>query len=593
MLWAVLALLAGVMTACSEDDEMTPEEQHKAQLTAQVKGEWLLDLDGSEYDIAFMGLQLSEQQKSSAINFWIFDVETTDYVKFSVPLSYEIIRRAADDVLRLEIDTAKFYAQYPEVRGELGDTFDELIVKSVDADSLRIVDTENRGNGVTAFSKGTFDPAKVDKQELSQILKDVQAKMEEENASGDVTDFESTLTPDDMAPMMQPDGQQAKAARRAKVSFSLNSWMSKIDDNELVANLCIPSAHDCTTYGIKPLMTAFGVSQAVDLKTQFDRGVRVFDLRVRNGLGILTPNSCYHDCLNCNKRLTSALDDIVSKVTASGSQEGAIVWISPERNQMFGWYTSEAVVLIADFLASLKFDPTDVHKYFCIKQAIDEVKEHVYDKGCLATFTHDMKMKDLRRKVLVMFDYDPEEVGTFDWGVLGDKVIIKHGNFIRPDGKEFTDIHSQNEWGPGKEGNEAFMANKKKVFLGLINGYAKNRDNTWIFNACNAYVTDPLPNYSEYAAKTYPYFTKCLNTYKTRGIFQTDYCGVNKFTRVNMKQLIGVILGSWTVKIFGLSEAAANLFYWIAYKVKSADNVNSDILIRSMINNNFKEFEQP
>ena len=617
-LWTIFTLLAGMMAACSEDEEMTltPQQQYMTQLTKQVAGSWLADLDGTDYDIGFVELKLSEQQQASSFGFWIYDQEADKYAQFSLPITYQVVSNTtngtSNEVLHLVIDTTAFYTQNPELRTvKLDNTSIDYSIKRVDNDSLCVNVTGN-ADSYLAFSKEVFDETKTDKDRIQQLNKEITSRMESENDQSDETDYYSFPDPEDEEYIAQNYPQSAAPARYAVANrtvanraaannaepfFKLDSWMSKVDDEELICNLCIPSAHDCTTYNIRKVMTPFGISQAVDLKEQFRRGVRVFDLRIRNRFSN-TANYCFHDCLDCNTEFTDALDDIVEMVTAEGSQEGAIVWISPEKNKIFGWYLSEIFTPLIDDLTALDFDSSDLDRPACVKKAVTEIKEHLLNKGCLATFKRDMKMKDLRRKVMVMFEKPTEEGETVDWGELAGYIAVKDDYLMRPDGKEVAEIHTQNDWGQEKEGQtiNEFVQLKKRKFIDMMHGCAAKRDTTWIFNACNAYFWDPwpLPNYSECAAKTYPTFTKHLNKTRTRGIFQTDYCGVNQFTRIRLDQLTEISTTKLFTRLFGINSlevlAIIELSYKLAVAKKEPDNVNSSILIHSMIYNNFRTF---
>lgn len=138
---------------------------------------------------------------------------------------------------------------------------------------------------------------------------------------------------------------------------------------------------------------------------------------------------------------------------------------------------------------------------------------------------------------------------------------------------------------------EQYIQRKTRGFIDMIHGYSQKRDNTWIFNACNGFISDPLPNYSDYAARIYPTFTKHLNLTRTRGIFQTDYCGVDVFTRVTLGQIIGIMIGGASyIAVPLVFEAYAFWAYNIAKVAKSPDEVRANILINSMVFNNFRRF---
>ena len=599
-LWAISALMAVTLAACS-DDTLTEEQQHTKHLLEQLKGSWVADIDGTSYDIAFLNLQLSEQQASS-MDFWIYNGETDDYEQIAIPVAYQVVRRTykgtESDMLAMVIDTAAVNARYPDLWDSVDDIMNELVIKRLDSDSLTVIDTGEDTGIEVGFARRTFDVSKADKAAIRQLVAEVKERMEKERTPGDATDYDSYPDADDMEYINNnypssaaPERLPAKRAVSSS-DYELNNWMSFVNDDELVCNLCIPSAHDATTYNIWELMNPFGKSQGIDLKTQFDRGVRVFDLRIRNNKVIVPlANHCFHDCLNCNVEFVDALDDIVEKVTADGSQEGAIVWVSPEKNGFFNFALSNLTASEIATLSRLEFDGTSLDRPMCVKKAVEEIKEHLYDKGLLASFKRDLKMKDLRRKVLVLFEHPTDEGETVDWGELAGYIGIKSDDAItRADGKEVAVVHQQNDWGPDSgQSNDAFMLRKKRGFIDMLYTHAQVRDMTWIFNACNAYISDPLPNYSVYCAKLYPTFTKHLNLKQTRGIFQTDYCGLTEFTRLQLSQVIAIV----TVKVFTvrvLDDGVAFIAIAGAIKARTPDKVMSYPLICSMIYNNFRHF---
>ena len=178
-LWTIFTLLAGMMAACSEDEEMTltPQQQYMTQLTKQVAGSWLADLDGTDYDIGFVELKLSEQQQASAFGFWIYDQEADKYAQFSLPITYQVVSNTtngtSNEVLHLVIDTTAFYTQNPELRTvKLDNTSIDYSIKRVDNDSL-CVNVNGNADSYLAFSKEVFDETKTDKAKIQQLNKEI------------------------------------------------------------------------------------------------------------------------------------------------------------------------------------------------------------------------------------------------------------------------------------------------------------------------------------------------------------------------------------------------------------------------------------
>lgn len=67
-------------------------------------------------------------------------------------------------------------------------------------------------------------------------------------------------------------------------------------------------------------------------------------------------------------------------VTADGSKEGAIAWISPEKNEHFSFATSSVASILIDYATPLRFDPYDLDRPACVKKAVEEITECLYKK---------------------------------------------------------------------------------------------------------------------------------------------------------------------------------------------------------------------
>ena len=67
-------------------------------------------------------------------------------------------------------------------------------------------------------------------------------------------------------------------------------------------------------------------------------------------------------------------------VTADGSKEGAIAWISPEKNEHFSFATSSVASILIDYATPLRFDPYDLDRPACVKKAVEKITECLYKK---------------------------------------------------------------------------------------------------------------------------------------------------------------------------------------------------------------------
>lgn len=60
----------------------------------------------------------------------------------------------------------------------------------------------------------------------------------------------------------------------------MEKWMSKIPDEKNLVLLNIPGSHDSTAYNMNCLGSCFAKTQDLDITSQLNIGVRIFDIRV-------------------------------------------------------------------------------------------------------------------------------------------------------------------------------------------------------------------------------------------------------------------------------------------------------------------------
>lgn len=76
-----------------------------------------------------------------------------------------------------------------------------------------------------------------------------------------------------------------------ETDIELNQWMAKIPDETLIKNIKIPGSHDAGSIG----MLNMACTQSDDIKTQLDKGVRYFDIRVNK---VKDKYVIFHDIIN-------------------------------------------------------------------------------------------------------------------------------------------------------------------------------------------------------------------------------------------------------------------------------------------------------
>jgi hypothetical protein len=367
------------------------------------------------------------------------------------------------------------------------------------------------------------------KDELTSMTDEMRMEFLAENGYDDLTDwvydFDSYNA---SARTRQVSGAAALAADSKGIDYA--NWMKSIRDDVKVRDMVIPGSHDAGTYGIIGVLRAFGQTQMLNIDQQWNAGVRVFDLRVRDELSSIR---LFHNFIPCNKFLSTVAKDLADLLRRHPS-EGAIIILKGEDNDTGNEY-AEMIrrVLQAGMLGlasvDLIFSTSPLHEEYAITQS-----HSILDSNCpLATYSPDMTMGDLRGKVLVINRSYADKKPTN--GAYASK-WEDNQKLSSYDGRLSASLRVQDHYGEGSEGPENYQADKEKQFVELWDASEKTADNaTWYVHGASGYVWDhglqPLPNYYLIAQNLYPKFITKVSAHLGRGIVLQDFSGIDKGTR--------------------------------------------------------------
>lgn len=367
------------------------------------------------------------------------------------------------------------------------------------------------------------------KDELTSMTDEMRMEFLAENGYDDLTDwvydFDSYNA---SARTRQVSGAAALTADSKGIDYA--NWMKSIRDDVKVRDMVIPGSHDAGTYGIIGVLRAFGQTQMLNIDQQWNAGVRVFDLRVRDELSSIR---LFHNFIPCNKFLSTVAKDIADLLRRHPS-EGAIIILKGEDNDTGNEY-AEMIrrVLQAGMLGlasvDLIFSTSPLHEEYAITQS-----HSILDSNCpLATYSPDMTMGDLRGKVLVINRSYADKKPTN--GAYASK-WEDNQKLSSYDGRLSASLRVQDHYGEGSEGPENYQADKEKQFVELWDASEKTADNaTWYVHGASGYVWDhglqPLPNYYLIAQNLYPKFITKVSAHLGRGIVLQDFSGIDKGTR--------------------------------------------------------------
>lgn len=295
---------------------------------------------------------------------------------------------------------------------------------------------------------------------------------------------------------------------------SYNNWMTDIykgkEDKIRLCDMNIPGSHDSWTYKTKPL-SLWASAQNVDVTTQWNNGVRFFDLRVKILEGELW---VYHG----PEGFMPAHDAVEEVMTQIRTHKGetAIITVQEE-----GDLTMEVVE----------------KTWFLVDDYVDE--------GLVVKNPRkDMTLKDCAGKVIFMQSWNPEAKGldkerdyrfgpyletAYNKYAVGHIYWGKDADWAKGDK---TPVHYQNRCDSKNTFCEVFWKDKQKMMLDCFAGFKKETDPySWCINQTSGFVGGNFVHmsYSKNANVMNPWAVKYVFDHMSEklGVIQCDFAGSN------------------------------------------------------------------
>lgn len=315
----------------------------------------------------------------------------------------------------------------------------------------------------------------------------------------------------------------------------LSDWMGDAyhSSNPMISTISMPGTHDSFTFSISrgPIGWFTGKTQMYDIKSQWDLGVRCFDVRIDKmnwveqfvtrkqnsreyDLGI------FHGPVFLEKPLIKGISEIVEMVVS---------------------HPTETAIII------LKFEGDETDEY---KSDVDEIlrkfKSHIVtDAG------PNMRLNDCRGKVIIIRRYqNPEAINHYIYATGWDedsdnRLIFNDAATTNNEAKLYVqDLYEQGSM----ELDEYFRAKKEAIDKCFI-GSADNNGDTWYFNHQSGYIG--VIDYAHNASVTTPFMVDYLNSPqmegKHAGIVMLDFAGYKgrfgvKYDNIDCLELPEIII---------------------------------------------------
>ena len=240
----------------------------------------------------------------------------------------------------------------------------------------------------------------------------------------------------------------------ASAQTDRDHWMAALPDTMKVCKVSIPGTHDSGTSGVRFPMRHYARTQTMDLSSQWDAGIRFFDLRPRLEDGTLR---IYHGPADCHLGFQDALQIIKRKLEEHPTEFCIVMTNSAGGGQ-------EGVDMTMDDINSLF--PTDM----------------------LASFHADMTVADMRGRVLFINRDHPtggrDYPGTVVYGWPGN-ASSHHAGMVSSVGKSAV-LWAQDYFTDGGKGN--YVDSKWDKVTALVREFASAPDGVWCINHLSGYT---------------------------------------------------------------------------------------------------------
>ena len=302
--------------------------------------------------------------------------------------------------------------------------------------------------------------------------------------------------------------------KKKLTTTSYNNWMTDIykgkEDKIRLCDMNIPGSHDSWTYKTVPL-SLWASAQNVDVTTQWNNGVRFFDLRVKVLDGKLWV--CHGP--QAFMPAHDAVEEVMTQIRTHKG-ETAIITVQEE-----GDLTMEVVektwLLVEDYV----------------------------DEGLVVKNPRkDMTLKDCAGKVIFMQSWNPEAKGldkemNYHFGPFLETAYNKYevGHIYWGKNADWktadkTPVHYQNRCDSKDTYCDVFWKDKQKMMLDCFAGFKKETDPySWCINQTSGFVGSNFVHmsYSKNANVMNPWAVKYVVEHMSEklGVIQCDFAGSN------------------------------------------------------------------
>ena len=279
----------------------------------------------------------------------------------------------------------------------------------------------------------------------------------------------------------------------ASAQTDRDHWMAALPDTMKVCKVSIPGTHDSGTAGVRFPMRHYARTQIMDLSSQWDAGIRFFDLRPRLEDGTLR---IYHGPADCHIGFREALLIIKKKLEEHPTEFCVVMTNSAGGGQ-------EAVDMTMDDINTL------------------------FPTGMLASFHADMTVADMRGRVLFIHRDHPtggrDYPGTVVYGWSGN-ASSHHAGMVSCVGKSAV-LWAQDYFTDGGKGN--YVDSKWDKVTALVREFASAPEGVWCINHTSGYTGSGIStNINRNARVTNARLLEYLGNHKKPiGIVPMDFPG--------------------------------------------------------------------
>ena len=233
-------------------------------------------------------------------------------------------------------------------------------------------------------------------------------------------------------------------------------WMASLPDTVPVCRLSIPGTHDSGTSGVRFPMRHYARTQTMDVSEQWDAGIRFFDLRPRLDGGEL---EIYHGPANCHLTLADALSILMRKIEDNPTEFCIVMTNSAGGGQAAVDGTMELI-------------------------------RSVIPSGMLADFKADMRVADIRGKILFIHRNAPSD------GVVAPGAVVRGwpGNGssrrarIQKSVGPGAELWAQDYFTSGSNDADAYLQGKWDSMYRMLQAFGDAADGVWCINHASGYT---------------------------------------------------------------------------------------------------------